>query len=102
MLLDGRTAQRRLSLGQRLRGLDVSVHVIEVGGGFVGAAIAYSGEFRFVAVDPRTEELDESEWPSLSDVRRVVRHLLLTGCLPRASNVASRRMQPEGERSPVG
>jgi hypothetical protein len=102
MLLDGRTAQRRLSLGQRLGGLHVSIHVIEVGGGFVGAAITYSGKSRFVAMDPRTEELDESEWSSLSDVQRVVRHLPLTGCLPRASNVASRRMQPEGERSRIG
>jgi hypothetical protein len=98
VLLDGRTAQRRLSLGQRLGGLHVSIHVIEVGGGCVGAAIAYSGKFRFVAVDPRTEELDESEWPSLSDVQCVVRHLLLTGCLPRASNVASLRLPPGAER----
>ncbi len=59
-------------------------HVIEVDGCFVGAAIAYSGKFRFVAVDLRTEELDGSEWPSLADIRRVVRHLVVTGSLPPA------------------
>ncbi len=58
-------------------------HVIEIGGSFVGAAIAYSGKFRFVAVDPRMEEIDGSEWPSLEEVRRVAQHLLSTGALPR-------------------
>ena len=57
-------------------------HVIEVSGQFAGTAITHSGAFRFVAVDPRVEELDESIWPSLPDVQRVVGHLLTTGCLP--------------------
>ena len=57
-------------------------HVIEVAGRFVGAVIGYSGKFRFVAVDPRVEELDGSEWASLPDVQRVVAHLMTTGRLP--------------------
>ena len=57
-------------------------HVIEVAGRFAGAAVSASGKFRFVAIDPRVEELDGSEWPSLADVHRVVGHLLTTGRLP--------------------
>lgn len=57
-------------------------HVIDVGGTFAGAAIRSAGKFRFVAVDPRVEDLDGSEWASLPDVRRVVGHLLTTGRLP--------------------
>ena len=57
-------------------------HVIEVAGHFVGAAIRQSGRFRFVAVDPRAEEMDGSTWPSLPDVQRVANHLLATGRLP--------------------
>ena len=59
-------------------------HVIEVAGRFAGAAVSDSGKFRFVAIDPRVEELDGSEWPSLADVQRVVGHLLTTGRLPAA------------------
>ncbi len=59
-------------------------HVIEVSGQFVGAAVNHDGRFRFIAVDPRVEELDHSFWTSLPDVQRVVRHLLTTGRLPAA------------------
>jgi hypothetical protein len=58
-------------------------HVIEVAGVFAGAAVNEAGIYRFVAVDPRFEELDGSEWPSLPDIRRVVgRHLVSNGHLP--------------------
>jgi hypothetical protein len=57
-------------------------HIIEVAGTFAGAAVRVSNVYRFVAVDPRVEELDLSEWPSLPDVQRVVGHLLLKGRLP--------------------
>ena len=57
-------------------------HVIEVSGQFAGTAVTHSGAFRFIAVDPRVEELNESIWPSLPDVHRVVGHLLITGRLP--------------------
>ena len=57
-------------------------HVIEVSGQFVGAAVAHSGRYRFIAVDPRVEELDNSFWPSLTEVKRVVGHLMITGRLP--------------------
>ena len=57
-------------------------HVIEVAGIFAGAAILVANRYRFVAVDPRVEELDLSDWPSLPDVQRVVGHLLLNGRLP--------------------
>ncbi|MBV8916277.1 MAG: hypothetical protein JOZ05_24980 [Acetobacteraceae bacterium] len=57
-------------------------HVIEVSGNFAGAAISHGGQFRFKAIDPRAEELDESLWPSLCDLQRVVAHLLSIGRLP--------------------
>lgn len=57
-------------------------HVIEIGGQFAGAAVQHDQAFRFIAVDPRVEDLDGSIWPTLPDVRRVVGHLLSTGRLP--------------------
>ena len=61
-------------------------HVIEVAGTFAGAAVSAYGNtsemFRFVAVDPRVEELDGSSWSTLPDLKRVVSHLLTTGRLP--------------------
>jgi hypothetical protein len=36
------------------------------------------------------DELDGSEWRTLADVHRVVRHLLLTGTVPVHSNVTPR------------
>ena len=57
-------------------------HVIQIGGTFAGAAVRIANFYRFVAVDPRVEELDLSDWPSLPDVERVVRHLLVMGRLP--------------------
>jgi hypothetical protein len=57
-------------------------HVIEVSGQFAGAAVSHREAFRFIAVDPRVDELDGSIWPTLPDVQRVVDHLLTTGRLP--------------------
>ena len=57
-------------------------HIIEVSGQFAGSAVTSGGDFRFVAVDPRVDKLDGSLWPTLPDVQRVVRHLLVTGQLP--------------------
>lgn len=59
-----------------------SSHVIEFRGVFAGAAVMASSRFRFIAVDPRCEDLDGSEWATLADIRRVVGHLLSTGRLP--------------------
>lgn len=59
-------------------------HLIEVSDQFAGAAVSHEARFRFIAVDPRVEELNDSIWPSLPDVRRVVGHLLVTGRLPTA------------------
>jgi hypothetical protein len=63
-------------------------HVIEVFGVFAGAAVTTSGNFRFIAVDPRFEDLDQSEWPSLSDIRRVATHVFTTGRLPERCTLA--------------
>jgi len=67
----------------------IQSHVIEIAGTFAGAAVITSGIYRFIAVDPRVEELDGSIWPSLPDVRRVVGHLLTTGRLPAAPSKAT-------------
>jgi hypothetical protein len=63
-------------------------HIIDVSGTFAGAAISGAGKFRFIAVDLRVADLDQSEWQTLGDVRRVVGHLLRTGRLPPAPNAA--------------
>jgi hypothetical protein len=60
----------------------IQSHVIDISGVFAGAAVKTSGVFRFVAVDPRLEDLDQSEWPSLSEIRRVATHVIHTGQLP--------------------
>ncbi len=57
-------------------------YVIEVSGHFAGAAVSHKGRFRFIAVDPRVEELDNSVWPTLPEMRRAVSHLLIVGRLP--------------------
>jgi hypothetical protein len=57
-------------------------HVIEVDGRLTGAAVQNDHSFRFIAIDPRVEELDGSVWPTLPDLRRVVGHLFSTGRLP--------------------
>jgi hypothetical protein len=73
-------------------------HVIEVDGTFVGAAVRQSDGFRFVAVDYRLEELHDSVLPSLADLERLARKLLLTGSLrdfaarPRAAAPLSHEM----------
>ena len=57
-------------------------HVIDISGVFAGAAVSTSGIFRFIAVDPRLEDLDQSEWQSLSEIRRVAAHVIQTGQVP--------------------
>lgn len=54
-------------------------HVITISGHFVGVAIRLDRGYRFVACDTRLYELDETIWPTLSDVERLARHLYLTG-----------------------
>jgi len=65
-----------------------SSHIIEVAGQFAGAAVSHGERFRFVAVDSRVEELNDSVWPSVGDVQRVVDHLMRFGLLPRRSATA--------------
>ncbi|HEX3350926.1 MAG TPA: hypothetical protein VHS58_22770 [Acetobacteraceae bacterium] len=60
----------------------IESHVIEISGTFAGAAVRTANAYRFIAVDPRVEDLDQSEWPSLGEVHRIVGHLLTTGRLP--------------------
>ena len=57
-------------------------HVITVDGVFAGAAVGTTEKFRFIAVDPRLNEIDQSEWASLDDIRRVAKHIFMTGRLP--------------------
>lgn len=64
-------------------------HIIEQGDRVVGAAIFVAERFRFIAIDPRAEELDGSHWSSLADIERVARHLVTTGRLPAREGQAS-------------
>ena len=54
-------------------------HVITIDGNFVGAAIRLDRGYRFVATDLRLYELDETIWPTLSDVERLARRLYYSG-----------------------
>jgi hypothetical protein len=52
---------------------------IDVDGVFVGAAIRLDQGYRFVAINMRLEELDQTIWPTLADVQRMARRLYLNG-----------------------
>jgi ActR/RegA family two-component response regulator len=54
-------------------------HVVEIDGAFVGAAVRQSDGYRFVAVDVRLDDLDGQVWPTLTDLRRQVRVMVLAG-----------------------
>ena len=56
-------------------------HVIDIDGAFAGVAVRSDRGFFFIATDLRAEELDGSIWPTLADVKRLVRGLVLTGRL---------------------
>lgn len=57
----------------------IQSHVVEIDGTFVGAAISTAKGIRFRAVHLMVEDLDDSVWPSLDELRRAVRHLFTTG-----------------------
>ena len=71
--------------------------VIEISGQFAGAALHQGDGFRFVAVDPRVKELDRSLWSSLPEMRRVVRHLLIT---EGATGQRTKQSRAEGRPKP--
>jgi hypothetical protein len=56
---------------------------IEVDGVFLGAAVEHELGVRFIAVDVRVSEMDQSIWPSLDYAYRSVRQLFKSG---RAAN----------------
>jgi hypothetical protein len=51
----------------------IQSHVVDIDGTFVGAAVRLLEGYRFVALDPRLDELDGTVWPSLPELRRKVR-----------------------------
>jgi hypothetical protein len=56
-------------------------HPIDIDGVFVGAAIRLDRGYRFVATNMRLEELDQTIWPTLADVRRLARLLYHNGSI---------------------
>jgi hypothetical protein len=54
-------------------------HVIEIDGAFVGAAVRQTGGYRFVAIDVRLDDLDGRVWPTMAELRRNVRVMVLAG-----------------------
>jgi hypothetical protein len=54
---------------------------IDIDGVFVGAAVQNERGFRFIATDYRLEDLDQTVWPTVVDVRRLARRLFLNGRL---------------------
>ena len=83
VLLEHEGARSTASIGSMVQGaVMIQSHVIEIAGIFAGAAVRMPENFRFIAVDPRLEDLDQSEWPSLAELRRVAAHVIKTGRLP--------------------
>jgi hypothetical protein len=58
------------------------LQLIVVGGVVLGAATRTARGYHFIALDASVEPLDRSDWPTLSDIHRLARHLYLTGRLP--------------------
>jgi hypothetical protein len=52
---------------------------IEVDGVFLGAAVEHELGFRFIAVDVRVSEMDQSIWPTLDYAYRSARQLFKSG-----------------------
>ncbi len=51
-------------------------HVIDIDGRFVGVALRLDRGFRFIALDPRVEDLAEIIWPGIDDICRMARRAL--------------------------
>lgn len=51
-------------------------HVIDIDGRFVGVALRLDQGFRFIAIDPRVEDLGEIICASTDDIRRLARRAL--------------------------
>jgi hypothetical protein len=56
-------------------------HPIDIDGVFVGAAVRLDRGYRFIAINMRLEELDQTIWPTLADVQRLARRLYVNGSL---------------------
>jgi hypothetical protein len=54
-------------------------HIIDIDGLFVGVAVRLDKGFRFIATDPRVEDVGETIWPTLAEVRRISRIALSHG-----------------------
>lgn len=77
-------------------------HIVDVGGTFVGAAIAAAGEVRFRAVHRRVLALDGRTWRSLAELRRDADHLFTTGQLrPTGSAPAPDDASPGSSSRPL-
>lgn len=51
-------------------------HVIAINGRFVGVALRLDRGFRFIAVDPRVEDMAEIIWPGIDKISRMARRAL--------------------------
>jgi hypothetical protein len=49
---------------------------IQFDGSIVGAAVPQEKGVRFIAIDLRVAELDQTVWPAAADVRRAVENML--------------------------
>jgi hypothetical protein len=66
-------------------------HLVELAGRVAGAVVDNGSGLRFVALDPRLEEIDGSAWRSVAELRHAADHLLRTGSLPPRAPTAQRR-----------
>jgi hypothetical protein len=56
-------------------------HPIEVDGVFLGAAVEHELGVRFIAVDVRVTDMDQSIWPNIDHAYRSVRQVFKSGGL---------------------
>ena len=69
------SAHRSLHHVMRVQPMQQS-HVIDIDGRFIGVALRLEQGFRFIAIDPRVEDLGETLWPRLEDIQRLARRML--------------------------
>jgi hypothetical protein len=59
----------------------VEAHIIQVNGAFVGGALTAQGGFRFRAIHPSVDDLDDRTWSSLAALQSGVEQFFTTGRL---------------------
>jgi hypothetical protein len=76
-------------------------HIIDIDGVFVGVAVRLDNGFRFIATDPSVEDIGETIWSGLGDIRRLGRSAL-AGTHAASVVTAPPEQQPRAPSPPTG